>query len=74
MSASLASASLKTCIWLMSIAVWMFGLIERTVGVLTEEHLTLLKLAQVLMMAIGLLSLFILKPKMPTFSDEGSMS
>jgi len=65
--------SLKSYIWILSIAAWMFSLIERTVDLLMYGHFTALELAQVLVMAIGLMGLFILKPRLPKFGDESSL-
>lgn len=46
-------------------------MIERAVTVLRYESFTILELAQALGMALGLVSLFILKPRMLKLSNEG---
>lgn len=61
----------KTCIWVISISAWTFNMIERAVTVLRYESFTILELAQALGMALGLVSLFILKPRMLKLSNEG---
>jgi hypothetical protein len=64
----------KTCIWLLSISFWVFGIVERDAAILACKHFSLRELGQVLMMALFLGSWFILKPEYPKLKNEASDS
>jgi hypothetical protein len=68
---STSQTNFKTCVWLLCISVWIVGVVERGVAVLSHKQLSTIDVTQILIAAFFLVSWLILKPANSHVSHEG---